>query len=79
MVKSAYSNHGQRVVAGCQLMQSASDMFLGWTDGHLGRHYHIRQLKDMEIKPLVEVLTAGVLLQYAEFCGWTLAPPRPLR
>ena len=29
--KSLYPNHGQRVVDGCQLMQSASDLFLGWT------------------------------------------------
>ena len=33
--KSVYSNHGQRVVAGCHLMQSASDLFLGWTEGQL--------------------------------------------
>jgi len=25
--------HGQRVVNGCRLMQSASDLFLGWTEG----------------------------------------------
>ena len=30
--KSRYTNHGQRVVAGQRLMQSASDIFLGWTD-----------------------------------------------
>jgi uncharacterized protein (DUF2252 family) len=44
--KSAYSNHGQRVVVGCQLMQSASDLFLGWAEGQLGRHFYVRQLKD---------------------------------
>ena len=71
--KSAHSNHGQRIVAGCQLMQSASDLFLGWTAGKLGRHFYIRQLKDMKIKPLVELFTAGIMLQYAEFCGWALA------
>ena len=27
----------------------------------------------MKIKPLVEVFTPGVMLQYAEVCGWTLA------
>jgi len=27
--KSRYANHGQRVVIGCHLMQSASDLFLG--------------------------------------------------
>ena len=29
--KSIYPNHGQRVVNGYRLMQSASDIFLGWT------------------------------------------------
>ena len=28
--KSAYANHGQRVVEGQRLMQSASDILLGW-------------------------------------------------
>lgn len=28
--KSVFSNHGQRVVNGFRLMQSASDIFLGW-------------------------------------------------
>src|SRR5262249_36258458 len=36
--KSIYPNHGQRVVNGYRLMQSASDIFLGWTKGELGRH-----------------------------------------
>jgi uncharacterized protein (DUF2252 family) len=73
--KSAYANHGQRVVLGCQFMQSASDIFLGWTEGLLGstRHYYVRQLKDMKIKPLVEVYPPSAMLQYAELCGWTLA------
>lgn len=71
--KSTYANHGQRIVNGCNLMQSASDLFLGWTEGHQGRQYYIRQLKDMKIKPLVEMFTQGVMLQYAELCGWTLA------
>lgn len=71
--KSAYSNHGQRVVIGCQLMQSASDLFLGWTLGQVGRHFYVRQLKDMKIKPLVEVFTPGVMREYAKLWGWTLA------
>jgi uncharacterized protein (DUF2252 family) len=71
--KSTYSNHGQRVVVGCQLMQSASDLFLGWAEGQQGRHFYARQLKDMKIKPLVEIFTEGVMLEYAEFCGWALA------
>lgn len=71
--KSVYANHGQRVVVGCQLMQSASDLFLGWVEGQEGRHFYVRQLKDMKIKPLVEVFSPSVMRQYAEVCGWTLA------
>ncbi len=71
--KSLYSNHGQRIAHGCRMMQSASDLFLGWTEGDAGRQFYIRQLKDMKIKPLVEVFTPSVMRQYAEICGWTLA------
>ena len=71
--RSLHANHGQRVVHGCRTMQSASDIFLGWTEGDTGRHFYIRQLKDMKIKPLVEVFTPSVMLEYAELCGWTLA------
>ncbi len=71
--KSIYPNHGQRVVNGCRLMQPASDIFLGWTKGQRGWHFYVRQLRDMKLAPLVEVFTAGMLAQYAEFCGWALA------
>ena len=71
--QSIHSNDGQRIVHGCRMMQSASDLFLGWTEGDLGRQFYIRQLKDMKIKPLVEVFTPSVMLQYADLCGWTLA------
>ena len=71
--KSLHANHGQRIVHGCRMMQSASDLFLGWTEGDRGRHFYVRQLKDMKIKPMVEVFTPGVMRQYAELCGWTLA------
>ena len=54
-------------------MQSASDLFLGWTESVLGRHFYVRQLKDMKIKMLVEVYTPSVMRQYAEVCGWCLA------
>ena len=71
--KSPHENEGQRVVHGRRMLQSASDLFLGWTIGDLGRHFYIRQMKDMKIKPLVEIFTPAVMLQYAELCGWTLA------
>ena len=71
--KSVYRNHGQRVVSGQRLMQSASDLFLGWTVGREGRHFYIRQLRDMKIKILVEVFKPTTMFDYAEACGWTLA------
>jgi uncharacterized protein (DUF2252 family) len=71
--KSLHANHGQRVVIGTQMMQAASDLFLGWTDGQAGRQFYIRQLRDMKIKMLVEVYTPSVMLQYAGLCGWCLA------
>jgi uncharacterized protein (DUF2252 family) len=70
---SVHATHGQRVVGGCRLMQSASDLFLGWTESQLGRHFYVRQLKDMKIKMPVEVYTPSVMRQYAQACGWTLA------
>jgi uncharacterized protein (DUF2252 family) len=71
--QSTYSNHGQRVVMGQRLMLSASDIFLGWTEANNGKHYYIRQLRDMKMKPLVELFTPSVMNQYAELCGWALA------
>jgi uncharacterized protein (DUF2252 family) len=71
--KSIYANHGQRVVTGLKLMQSASDLFLGWTEGREGRHFYVRQLHDTKVKLLVELFTAKVMVQYAEYCGWALA------
>jgi hypothetical protein len=54
-------------------MQSAYDLFLGWTVGPAGRHAYVRQLKDMKIKMLVEVFNRTTMMQYADLCGWTLA------
>jgi uncharacterized protein (DUF2252 family) len=70
--KSQYANRGQRVVSGQRLMQSASDIFLGWTE-ESGRHYYVRQLRDMKIKPLVDGMDVTRLRRYSEWCGWALA------
>ena len=71
--RSHYPNHGQRVVVGQHLMQAASDIFLGWThDQRLG-HFYLRQLRDMKMKPLVELFRPVSLCDYARLCGWTLA------
>jgi uncharacterized protein (DUF2252 family) len=71
--QSTYPNNGQRVVMGQRLMLSASDIFLGWVEGNDGNHYYIRQMRDMKLKPLVELFTPSVMNQYAELCGWALA------
>jgi uncharacterized protein (DUF2252 family) len=68
-----YMNQGHRVVVGQRLMQSASDLFLGWTEGRAGRHFYLRQLRDMKIKPMVEVFTPDIMAAYAKACGWALA------
>jgi uncharacterized protein (DUF2252 family) len=71
--KSAYTHHGQRVVMGQRLMQPATDVFLGWATGKLGRQFYVRQLRDAKIKPLVETFDAEVLTVHAKACGWALA------
>jgi uncharacterized protein (DUF2252 family) len=71
--KSVYPNHGQRVVMGQRLMQPASDLFLGWVIGPEGRHFYIRQLRDVKLSPLVETYDAEMLSIYGELCGWALA------
>ena len=49
--KSIYSHAGERVVVGQRLMQAASDLFLGWTHGHAGRHFYVRQNARRESPP----------------------------
>lgn len=72
--KSQYENHGQRVVVGQRLMQSASDIFLGWTRGRRGRDFFIRQLRDMKMSARIEEgASAKQATLYAELCGRTLA------
>jgi uncharacterized protein (DUF2252 family) len=71
--KSQYANHGERVVTGQRMLQSASDVFLGWTSDEEGRSYYFRQLRDMKMKIDLENMTNGDWLEYVEICGWTLA------
>jgi hypothetical protein len=71
--KSVYQNHGERVVNGHRLMQPASDIFLGWTVGARGRHFYIRQLRDVKIKPAVQTFGTAEMAHFAQWCGWTLA------
>jgi uncharacterized protein (DUF2252 family) len=75
--KSKFDNHGRRVVEGQRLMQSASDILLGWVraegiDGQT-RDFYIRQLWDSKASANVEAMSPSTLAIYAEICGWTLA------
>ena len=58
---------------GHKLMQPASDIFLGWTVGPLGRHLYVRQLRDVKIKFAVETFDTARMILFAECCGSSLA------
>ena len=70
---SVYPNHGQRVIMGHRLMQSSSDIFLGWISGKSGRDYYVRQLRNAKIKFEVDRFDSSHMIQFAEHCGATLA------
>jgi uncharacterized protein (DUF2252 family) len=69
---SAFPNHGRRVVNGYRMMQPASDVFLGWTEGPK-RHYFVRQLRDVKISVRVESFGRPEMELYAGWCGRALA------
>ncbi len=64
-------HEGERVVYGQQLMQAASDIFLGYST--LGQHFHIRQLRDMKISVDLTDMDDEYFYEYAESCGLALA------
>jgi hypothetical protein len=75
---SELSGHGRRVVEGQQLMQAASDIFLGWieTDGDFDgrrRDFYVRQLWDWKGSIDVDAILPRGLRGYAAACAWTLA------
>jgi uncharacterized protein (DUF2252 family) len=71
--KSMHPNHGQRVVVGQRLMQTASDVFLGWTRGKNGRDVYVRQLRDMKMSAIIEDWDAVTLRHYGRMCAHALA------
>ena len=66
-------HNGQRVVVGQRLMQSASDIFLGWCRGPRGRDVYVRQLRDMKVSADIETMPPKVMRAYATLCGLALA------
>jgi uncharacterized protein (DUF2252 family) len=74
---SAFANMGQRVVEGQRLVQSASDIFLGWdavpgADG-VTRDFYFRQMWDWKLSPDVDAMVPEALEIYVQMCGWVLA------
>jgi uncharacterized protein (DUF2252 family) len=74
---SQYPNMGERVVEGQRLVQSASDIFLGWDtlrgiDG-VTRDFYFRQMWDWKLSPDIDNMTVATFEVYAQMCGWVLA------
>ena len=68
---SRHASHGERVISGKRLIQSATDIFVGWGSLH-GRDYYVRQFRDMKIIPTTELI-APRLTEFATACGGALA------
>jgi uncharacterized protein (DUF2252 family) len=71
--KSRYAYHGERVVTGQRMLQSASDIFLGWTRDDQGHDYYFRQLRDMKMTVDVVDMPREDWIEYIKLCGWSLA------
>ena len=71
--KSRYAFHGERVVTGQRMLQSASDIFLGWTRDDQGHDYYFRQLRDMKMAVNVADMPREDWIEYVGLCGWALA------
>jgi uncharacterized protein (DUF2252 family) len=66
------TNHGKGVVTGQRVMQTAPDVFLGWTsDGN--RDFYVRQLADMKWAPHLANLSPSRFSNYASLCARALA------
>jgi uncharacterized protein (DUF2252 family) len=75
--QSEYRNQGERVVAGQQLMQAVSDIFLGWQSatppGRRSADFYFRQLRDWKYSAEIDAMNAAAMTSYGRMCGWTLA------
>lgn len=74
---SQFANHGERVVEGQRITQSAGDIFLGWVraegiDG-VKRDSYVRQLWDWKGSADVDTMDLGMMTVYGQLCGSVLA------
>ncbi len=75
--RSGFANAGERVVVGQRIMQTGSDILLGWQRfagfDDVARDFYVRQLKDWKGSVEVEQMSAPVMSAYGQMCAWTLA------
>jgi uncharacterized protein (DUF2252 family) len=75
--RSEYRHQGQRVVEGQQLIQSTSDILLGWLTAagpdSQERDFYVRQLWDQKGSAAIETMRPNDLRLYARVCGAILA------
>jgi len=70
--KGRFTNQGQRIVDGYRVMQPASDIFLGWSQGRT-RDFFVRQLRDTKISVMGETFGQTEMDIFAGWCGRALA------
>lgn len=72
---TSHVSEGERVVHGQQLMQAASDIFLGFSQLRqpVPRDFYVRQLRDMKYTADLATMDANRLYDYVEHCGMALA------
>jgi uncharacterized protein (DUF2252 family) len=67
------AHQGQRVIEGQRLMQTVSDVFLGWTTAPSGQQFYWRHFRDWKCSLEIEDMNAESLVEYGELCAWVLA------
>src|SRR6266849_5690759 len=71
LAPSEAASHGARVINGKRLLQSATDIFAGWTSAN-GFDFYVRQFRDMKIIPDAQRIAPG-LIPFASARGAALA------
>lgn len=65
-------SEGQRIISSTQILQKASDPFLGWFNVD-GKSFYVRQFRDMKGSIDVATLSWPQYQAYARVCGYLLA------
>ncbi|MFB2537689.1 MULTISPECIES: DUF2252 domain-containing protein [unclassified Acinetobacter] len=75
LIKTEHSHQGERVIRGQQLMQAASDIFLGFSQltKPQTQDFYVRQLRDMKFSADLSTMDTEHFYEYIESCGLALA------